>query len=227
MIFKEERIASKEKLSASPLLDGYVSNAAYLVLQYIDFDNHHDWKVFGKALAQMHRISSTKFGFGADNFIGSSIQKNTQKDNWLDFWRQCRLGFQLELAYENGWEAELRKPGSELLERLPEFFESYRPQPSLLHGDLWSGNCASRHGVPYIFDPACYYGDRETDVAMTELFGGFSGEFYEAYNEVWPLDSAYEKRRVLYNLYHILNHLNIFGDIYLSQAQSMLRRLLN
>jgi fructosamine-3-kinase len=113
------------------------------------------------------------------------------------------------------------------LASLDVFFSDHRPRPSLLHGDLWSGNAGvDRGGTPVIFDPAVYYGDRETDLAMTELFGGFPGQFYEAYVETWPLEPGYEVRKILYNLYHVLNHLNIFGSGYLHQARTMLNRLL-
>ena len=108
------------------------------------------------------------------------------------------------------------------------FFDSYTPVASLLHGDLWSGNFAfDDQGTPVIFDPATYYGDREADIAMTELFGGFPGDFYQAYNEVYPLDAGYTTRKTLYNLYHIINHLNMFGGAYLGQAQRMIERLLS
>jgi fructosamine-3-kinase len=106
------------------------------------------------------------------------------------------------------------------------FFENYEPAPSLLHGDLWAGNAASVDGAPVIFDPAVHYGDRESDIAMTRLFGGFGESFYEAYNEAWPLDEGYRQREPLYQLYHVLNHLNLFGGAYLGRAESLIARLL-
>jgi len=136
------------------------------------------------------------------------------------------LGFQLGLAARKGHRGRLQDQGERLLEALPVLLD-HDPAPSLLHGDLWGGNLAfDSDGHPVIFDPAVYYGDREADVAMTELFGGFGWDFYAAYNEAWELDSGYPTRKVLYNLYHILNHLNLFGTGYLGQAQSMMDRLL-
>ena len=109
---------------------------------------------------------------------------------------------------------------------LPAFFQGYRPEPSLLHGDLWGGNAAFADGEPVVFDPAVYYGDREADLAMTELFGGFGADLQAAYREAWPLDSGYAVRKTLYNLYHVLNHFNMFGGGYASQAEAMIERLL-
>ncbi len=146
----------------------------------------------------------------------------------MTFWREHRLGFQLELAVRHGAGSRIADAGSRLQEALPQLLEGHRPAASLLHGDLWSGNYSfTRAGEPVIFDPAVYYGDREADLAMTELFGGFSQRFYEAYREAWPLDAGYSVRKVLYNLYHVLNHFNLFGGGYLSQAQGMIDRLLS
>ncbi|MFQ5486860.1 MAG: fructosamine kinase family protein, partial [Gammaproteobacteria bacterium] len=153
---------------------------------------------------------------------------NTPDEDWPRFWQQRRLGYQLQLAARNGYDDGLRQRGERLLEAVPLFFNGRQPPPALLHGDLWSGNYAvTRSGEPVIFDPAVYYGDREADLAMTELFGGFPAAFYDAYNEAWPLAPAYRVRKTLYNLYHILNHLNLFGAAYLSQAQAMMEQLLS
>jgi fructosamine-3-kinase len=136
------------------------------------------------------------------------------------------LGFQLRLAESNGMRA-LAAKGDRLLEKLPTFFRDHRPAPSLLHGDLWSGNAAATvTGEAAVFDPAVYYGDRETDIAMTELFGGFTSAFYEAYRAERPLDPGYEQRKPLYDLYHVLNHLNLFGGGYEAQAERMIGQLL-
>ena len=180
----------------------------------------------GRELAAMHRTRGRAFGWHRDNTIGSTPQQNTPLDDWVSFWRERRLDFQLKLAAQNGYGGRLQQRGEQLLERFPVLM-NHEVAPSLLHGGLWGGNIAyDRDGSPVIFDPAVYYGDREADLAMTELFGGFAGNFYAAYNEAWPLDSGYGVRKVLYNLYHILNHLNLFGDGYLSQSQSMIDRLL-
>ena len=174
-----------------------------------------------------HGRPGKNFGFAKDNFIGATLQPNGWKESWIDFWREQRLGFQLRLAAENGYGGQLHSLGGKLLEALPVFFEDYTPQPSLLHGDLWSGNHAfTANGTPAIFDPASYYGDRECDIAMTELFGGYAAAFYAAYRAAWPLDAGYANRRDLYNLYHILNHANLFGGGYVKQAEQMMHGLL-
>jgi len=159
--------------------------------------------------------------------IGSTPQRNTRSDDWLGFWREQRLGEQLKLAQRHGLSARAIDKGERLQQRLGDFFSGYTPAASVLHGDLWSGNYAiSRHGEPVIFDPAVYFGDRETDLAMSELFGGFGREFYAAYNAGWALDAGYPQRKTLYNLYHILNHYNLFGGGYADQAEAMIDRLL-
>ncbi|MFV2061542.1 MAG: fructosamine kinase family protein, partial [Gammaproteobacteria bacterium] len=139
-----------------------------------------------------------------------------------------RLGFQLELAGQNSYRGSLQKKGDKLMEKMSGLFPDGNPDASLLHGDLWSGNMAVLDtAMPVIFDPAIYYGDRETDIAMTELFGGFSENFYRAYNEHFPLDSGYSIRKTFYNIYHILNHLNLFGGGYGQQAESMIDKVLS
>jgi fructosamine-3-kinase len=148
-------------------------------------------------------------------------------DDWIDFWRERRLGFQLDLAARNGLRGALQTQGRQLMDALPALFAHYRPAPSLLHGDLWGGNWgADAAGNPVIFDPAVYFGDREADLAMTELFGGFSRAFYDAYDAAYPLDKGYETRKTLYSLYHVLNHFNLFGGGYGGQAQRMIQQLL-
>jgi fructosamine-3-kinase len=174
-------------------------------------------------------VCARAFGWHRDNTIGSTSQPNSWCEEWLEFFRERRLRHQLTLARRTGHDAggRLQRRGGELLERLGAFFTSYRPAPSLLHGDLWGGNrAADGQGRPVIFDPAVYYGDREADIAMTRLFGAFSGEFYAAYEAAWPLDREAPRRIELYNLYHVLNHLNLFGGGYLAQAQGMIDRLL-
>jgi protein-ribulosamine 3-kinase len=180
-----------------------------------------------KAYRSMSGVETSRFGFAQNNFIGTTPQPNAWKDNWPDFWREHRLGFQLRLAAQNGYGGQLQSLGEKLSDALPAFFAGYTPQPSLLHGDLWSGNHAYlQDGTPTIFDPATYYGDRECDIAMTELFGGYPADFYAAYRAAYPLDAGYATRRDLYNLYHILNHANLFGGGYARQAEQMMLRLL-
>lgn len=208
---------------------GKTADHAYLVLEHIDFGspNKASERLLGQQLAQLHRQNQPTFGWHRNNTIGSTPQHNGRYADWPRFWREQRLGFQLKLAAENGYGGGLQARGEQLCSGLEPLFADYSPQPSLLHGDLWAGNAAvDTGGSPVIFDPACYYGDREADLAMTELFGGFSADFYAAYNEAWRLDSGYPVRKTLYNLYHILNHLNLFGGGYLRQAEHQIDQLL-
>ena len=209
-----------------PLCHGVADGQAFLVLEYLALRSHGDAAALGQQLAQMHRHVQTYFGGPRDNTLGSTPQPNTQTPDWPNFLREQRLGFQLRLAAENGYGGKMQTQGEKLLCNLDYFFSDYQPQASLLHGDLWSGNHAYlADGTPVIFDPAVYYGDRECDLAMTELFGGFAPAFYAAYREVWPLDPGYAERKTLYNLYHILNHANLFGGGYPAQALQMIARL--
>ncbi len=212
----------------APVCFGSVENRAFLVLEYLFFRAGDASQRLGHELARMHRHTRSDYGWSRDNTIGSTPQINIPGSDWPEFWREQRLGYQLQLAEENGYGGSLQRKGELLLQLFPALFSSYMPPASLLHGDLWSGNQAvTRYGQPVIFDPAVYFGDRETDIAMTELFGGFPTRFYAAYNEEWPLDDGYPVRRDLYNLYHILNHLNLFGSGYLRQAEQMMERLLS
>lgn len=202
---------------------------AWLVLEYLSMGGvtAADATALGSGLAAMHRLSSQKFGWERENTIGATPQINEFSSDWVSFWREFRLGYQLKLAQVNGYSGKLQTQGEQLMVRLESFFPGPKPAASLLHGDLWSGNYGfDSAGQPVLFDPAVYYGDRETDIAMTELFGGFSAIFYAAYREAYPLDPGYATRKTLYNLYHILNHLNLFGGGYLHQAEQMMRRLL-
>lgn len=210
-----------------PLAHGVSGPVAYLVLEYLDLGGVGDARLLGAQLAAMHHASARQFGFAIDNTIGTTKQPNGWMDEWIAFWRHRRLAFQLQLAGQTGHGGKLHDLGERLLETLPAFFDGYTPQPSLLHGDLWGGNHAYlRDGAPVIYDPAPYYGDREADLAMTELFGGFDAAFYAAYNAAWPLDAGYSTRKHLYNLYHILNHAHLFGGGYARQAEALMQRLL-
>lgn len=199
-----------------PLAHGVAGGEAYLLLEHLELGSRGDFAALGRMLAIAHRQPGPRFGWACDNYIGSTPQKNAWCDDWQEFWVTRRLEPQLSMARGKGFDVAM--PSLHLLKK-------HRPQPSLLHGDLWSGNAGFTKEGPVVFDPAVYYGDREADVAMTELFGGFPGEFYRAYNETLPLDAGYEKRKHLYNLYHLLNHLNLFGGGYLGQVKSCLRLL--
>lgn len=204
-------------------------SVSWLVMEYIPLASHNSAseKVFAQQLASMHRCMGDSFGWFRNNTIGSTPQINTLDNNWENFYRKHRLGYQLKLAQRHGFAASLQDKGERLLADLHVFFANYKAQPSLLHGDLWSGNHAiDDEGKPVIFDPAVYYGDREADIAMTELFGGLSHGFYAAYHEAYPLDVGYQVRKILYNLYHILNHANLFACSYVQQAESMMDQLL-
>jgi fructosamine-3-kinase len=210
-----------------PISHGIVNGQSYLVLEHLELSSRGDAKLLGEQLAALHRCSAKQFGLAQDNFIGTTPQPNTWTDDWVTFWRERRLGFQLRLAAQNGYGGQLQILGEKLLDVLPAFFGGYTPPSALLHGDLWSGNHAFlSDGTPTIFDPATYYGDRECDLAMTELFGGYPADFYAAYRATFPLNEGYTTRRDLYNLYHILNHANLFGGGYARQAQQMMQRLL-
>jgi len=213
----------------APVCAGANADAAWLVLEYIEFGEAMTQSMarLGEALAALHRATARKFGWARDNTIGSTPQINTQNGDWISFWRDCRLGHQLNLAAHNGAPKELLKKGERLAAGLQALFANRAVKPALLHGDLWGGNAGfDRDGSPVVFDPAVYYGDREADLAMTELFGGFSADFYAAYRGAFALDAGYDVRKQLYNLYHVLNHFNLFGGGYAAQAETLVDRLL-
>ena len=206
---------------------GTDSDGAYIEMERFALERgtEGDAATLGQQLAALHRHTAKIHGWHRDNTIGLTPQRNLQTDDWVAFFRDQRLKFQLELAARNGYTGELQDLGNRLAERLEDLFEGYDPVPSLLHGDLWAGNWGVADGVPVIFDPAVYYGDRETDIAMTQLFGGFGDAFYREYERAWPLAARSAERLELYKLYHVLNHLNLFGSGYLEQATSILRGL--
>jgi fructosamine-3-kinase len=232
----EAELAGLEAMSGAggirvprPLATGISHEDAWIAMEWIEPGpaNARSETLLGEGLAQLHRATAATFGWCRDNTIGSTPQQNAPSADWPSFYAHHRLGFQLNLAVANGWAGELGDRGRQLAERVGCFFSDYRPIPSLLHGDLWGGNWATdQGGSPFVFDPAVYYGDREADLAMTELFGGFGRGFYDAYRSAWPLDPGYAVRRDLYNLYHVLNHLNLFGGGYLGRARSLIDRLL-
>lgn len=202
---------------------------AWLVLEWLELAPLSDLAAarLGESLARQHRVAHGRFGWAKDNFIGGTAQRNGWSDDWLGFWRDKRLHAQLRLAARHRLPSRLIDRGERLLADCEAFFSSYRPVPSLLHGDLWSGNAASLAGdVPVVFDPAVYVGDREADVAMMELFEGFPSQSIAAYRGEWPLDEGYAARRDLYNLYHLLNHANLFGGAYVRQSEQALERTL-
>jgi protein-ribulosamine 3-kinase len=209
---------------------GRAGGQAYLVLEHLRLHGLREEKqvaAAGRSLAELHRISGPQYGWHRDNFIGRTPQHNAGRASWPAFFATQRLQPQLALAAAGGYQGRLIAKGERLAENLTAFFAAHRPSASLLHGDLWSGNAAiDETGMLALFDPAAHFGDRECDLAMSELFGGFPERFYAAYREAWPVPDGYQQRRTLYQLYHVLNHLNLFGGSYLRQAEAMIASLL-
>jgi fructosamine-3-kinase len=207
---------------------GGTGPVAWLALEWLEFGRSRRVtdRRLGRELADMHRSTAGQHGWHRDNTIGSTPQLNTREDSWYVFYRDHRLGYQLDLAGRYGYTGRLQELGAAVIARMDDVLAGHEPAPSLLHGDLWSGNYAACGDEPVIFDPAVYYGDRETDLAMTRLFGGFSPGFYEAYEAAWPLAPGHEDRIGIYQLYHVLNHLNLFGRSYLGRAEALLAEAL-
>jgi fructosamine-3-kinase len=198
----------------------------FLVMEWINSGRkgRRFWDRFGEGLAELHRHTADAYGFEDENFIGRLPQKNEWMDNWPAFFRSQRLEPQVAMARERGrWRSGWTEALEALYRRLPEILPG-APDASVLHGDLWKGNfMVTATGEPAIIDPAAYYGHREADLAMTELFGGFQDRFYDAYRGAWDLEPGYETRRDVYNLYHLINHLNLFGAGYASSVERTLR----
>ena len=234
-MFAAEALGLKQMAAAQairvprPVCHGSTSSNSFIVLEDLDLSGRggsESWAEMGRQLARLHRLAISDKGFGWDrnNTIGDTPQINDWTQSWAEFWVEHRIGYQLKLAARRGGQFE---KGDRLLDSIPALLNGHEPEPSLVHGDLWSGNAAvTSDGEPVIFDPAAYYGDREVDLAMTELFGAFPAAFYQAYEETWPLAPGYKQRKPLYNLYHILNHFNLFGGGYASQANQMINQLL-
>ncbi len=204
---------------------------SFILTEFISTGNKNKnfFEDFGRSFAKLHKFHNESFGFYEDNYIGSNVQQNianeTEKDNWIKFYFNKRILFQLRLAEKNGYSTkELTKGISALENKIEKIFVGSEELPSLLHGDLWGGNyIVDEAGNACLIDPAVYYGHREADLAMTKLFGGFKPEFYQAYNEMFPLADGYNYREGIYKLYHVLNHLNLFGRGYYSQAISIIK----
>jgi fructosamine-3-kinase len=225
----QEILDSDSVRAPQPVCHGANEGTSWLVLEHLDLGSPGNGTSarLGEQLAVMHRQTVEQFGWNRNNTIGSTHQVNTRESDWKTFFGRHRLRYQIDLAANRGAPAALLDRGARLLEGIEAFFSDYRPLPSLLHGDLWGGNWGcDTQGQPVLFDPAVYYGDREADLAMTELFGGFDDLFYQSYRQSWAIDPGYSTRKVLYNLYHVLNHFNLFGGGYARQAQDMIDSLI-
>jgi fructosamine-3-kinase len=225
-------LAALQKAAAlrapTPLAICRVGEQSVLAIEWLDLQpgSAKAERALGSKLAALHRVTAPRFGWHRDNTIGKTPQHNRWHEDWIRFFIEQRLEYQFRLAAQNGFDGELQNDGKRLMDDAAKFFTDYWPEPSLLHGDLWGGNWAVCEGSPVIFDPAVYYGDRESDLAMTRLFGGFGAPFYDAYEEAWPLAPGAGRRMELYSLYHVLNHLNLYGSAYLGRARNLVQALL-
>ena len=209
--------------------EGKNDERAWLLLEWLELAplSAKSGAALGAALAALHRIEHERYGWERDNFIGGSVQVNGWSDDWIGFWQHNRLAPQLRLAAANRFPSRLIDRGERLAADSGAFFRNRVPAKSLLHGDLWGGNVAALpDGTPVMFDPAVYVGDREADLAMTTLFGGFPPDFQSAYAAAWRPDDGYRTRRDFYNVYHVLNHANLFAGGYVRQAQELIERVL-
>jgi fructosamine-3-kinase len=207
---------------------GKTRGNAFIILNYLPtkpLSESPNSFEFGQQLAKLHQIhTQLEYGFDNDNHIGTTVQPNRWHKKWAQFFTDQRIAWQLSLLSEKG--ITLAQDNDALLDSVYYGLKNHNPSPSLLHGDLWNGNVANGPFGPLCFDPASYYGDRECDIAMTELFGGFDSDFYNGYQSVYPLSDGYKHRKSIYNLYHVLNHCNLFGGHYLVQAEQVIDELL-
>jgi protein-ribulosamine 3-kinase len=234
MFIKEANgLRELQKANALRVPEIILANEEILILEFLPVSSPTNRKYFfeqfGIQFAQLHRYTSDQFGFDENNFIGSTPQKNLLRmSSWKDFFVINRLEFQFHLAEQNGYvDKEIVSLYQKLESRVEQLIPDDREPPALLHGDLWNGNfLCLENNFPAILDPAVYYGHREADLAMTMLFGGFSEAFYESYHKEYPLNDGWKRRCELYKLYHLFNHLNLFGEGYYSQVVGTMKFLL-
>ena len=212
----------------NPIIVETFNKTTVLVSEYIELTGRKtDYLRLASSLFALHSHHGNRFGWHRDNYIGRSHQLNNQCDDWLEFFLNYRLIFQLEMAWQNGYSGNFRLLGEKMPDAVGAILKHHHPLPSLLHGDLWSGNYGfDSRGEPVIIDPAVYHGDAETDLAMMQLFGSPPTRFFDKYQELSPLPDGWQLRKSVYNLYHILNHLNIFGSSYRSHAESLMKSIL-
>ena len=224
-----QALAKLQPYSPQCIATGTVGDISFIVLEFCSLSPQGDDFKLGELVATLHKKhaeSTRRFGWDDDNFIGTTPQFNSWKRDWSDFWIENRILPQILLLKKNGMGREVERIQSTLIDSIRRRL-NHQPVSTLLHGDLWRGNAGFSHGAPIIYDPASYYGDRETDLALTELFGGFSKTFYQGYESVWPIDKDYARRKPIYNLYHLLNHTNLFGGAYLSQTLYCIQSIIN
>ena len=205
-----------------------INNIEILLIEWIDMQNFNQKKL-GKGLGEMHLHSNESnpkmFGYPVEGFIGTTHQKKGWEDNWIDCFLNLRIIPQLSIFQSNVLDKEIintikKKIKSELV--------NHKPINSLVHGDLWSGNVGmDQNGKGVIYDPASWWADNEVDIAMTKLFGGFGKEFYEEYHKIFPMKEGFDKRIIIYNFYHILNHANMFGGSYFNQVKDYVKAIIN
>jgi fructosamine-3-kinase len=209
-----------------PFFFGSDGRAAWLAMERLELRGAGDAGRLGRGLAALHRISGPAHGWPEDNFIGATPQHNGWLEPWAEFWWHRRMAPQFGWAIDKGARG-LRRTAERLERALPRLLADHAPAPSLLHGDLWGGNHGYLpDGEPVLFDPASYYGDRETDLAMMALFGGFDAAVRRAYEQDFPLPAGHDRRRPLYQLYHVLNHYNLFGGGWLGRAEALAESLI-
>ncbi|WP_439133503.1 fructosamine kinase family protein [Pseudomaricurvus sp.] len=214
--------------SCRVLHSGHFQAFSYLLLEALDLQAEGDWFLAGQQLARLHQApAGNRFGFECPSYCGNSYQPNTWEENWSQFFARHRIGHQLTLLWKSPLDSS---PIQRIVQTVEEQLHNRQPRPALVHGDLWRGNIGFHRqqqgdSIPVIFDPACYYGDPETDLAMSEFFGRFPEDFYRGYSNVRPIDKDYSVRRPLYQLYHLLNHANLFGGSYRQQAELQLQTL--
>jgi len=225
-----EELRSSARLIRIPQLIGMCESAdgtGILVMEWIHSRpmTSSTWSSLGRGLAELHRCNMAQFGFEADNYIGSTVQENNIDESWPAFFRQRRLLFQADLARANNlWPSSWNSGFDRLCNHLDGLLPG-NPEASLVHGDLWAGNVlADSGGNPVLVDPAIYYAHREVDLAMSSLFGSFPSDFYRTYEEEWPLEEGYHSRKEIYNLFHLINHLNLFGESYASSVEAVLKK---